>query len=288
MPQGTSQPWTLPRSVFASSEPGGNAYTILVGVLAKIGSRVRRTVETAQDVTLFCGYVLRSAFLPPYYRHEIMEQIHFALIGSLFIVMFSALVAGQALAVQLARELSRTGAKTELGHFMVVSVMRALGPVLTGMVVASRMSAGITAELGAMRSSNQIDAMVAFGTDPMKRLVAPRMLGLWVALPVLTILGDLLGIVGGGFIGIGYHLPLETYYIGVYRYLTPSNILVGMIKPLFFAVVITTVACWKGLGSAGGAKGVGIATTQSVVISSVGILVTDFICTKLIFRALNW
>lgn len=259
-----------------------------VQAFVAIGERVRRTVETVQDVTLFCGRVIRSAFLPPYYRHEIVEQIHFSMVGSLFIVMFSSLVAGQALAIQLARELSRTGAKTELGHFMVISVVRALGPVLTGMVVASRMSAGITAELGAMRSSDQIDAMVAFGTDPMKRLVAPRMIGLWVALPVLTIVGDVLGVVGGGFVGLGYHLPLSSYYLGVFKYLTPSNILVGMIKPLFFAVVITTVACWKGLTSEGGAKGVGVATTQSVVISSVGILVTDFICTKLIFRLLNW
>ena len=146
----------------------------------------------------------------------------------------------------------------------------------------------LSAELGAMRSSDQIDAMVAFGTDPIKRLVAPRVIGLMIALPILTILGDALGVIGGGFVGLGYHLPLESYYIGVYKHLTPSNILVGMIKPFFFAILIATVACWKGFGSAGGAKGVGVSTTQSVVISSVGILVTDFICTKLIFRALHW
>jgi len=140
--------------------------------VAAVGNRVRRVLEVVQDVSLFCASVLRSAFFPPFYKHEIVEQIHFALVGSLFIVMFSALVAGQALAIQLARELAKTGAKSELGHFMVISSVRALGPVLTGIVVASRMSAGITAELGAMKSSDQIDAMVAFGTDPLKRLVA--------------------------------------------------------------------------------------------------------------------
>ncbi len=169
--------------------------------LAAIGNRFRRILEVVQDVTLFCVSVLRSAFLPPYYKHEIIEQIHFSLIGSLFIVMFSALVAGQALAIQLAHELAKTGTKSELGHFMVISSVRALGPVLTGIVVASRMSAGITAELGTMRSSDQIDALVAFGTDPMKRLVAPRMIGLWVALPLLTIVGDALSVIGGA------HLP---------------------------------------------------------------------------------
>jgi phospholipid/cholesterol/gamma-HCH transport system permease protein len=256
--------------------------------LAAVGNRIRRILEGVQDVTLFCVSVLRSAFFPPYYKHEIIEQVHFSLIGSLFIVMFSALVAGQALAIQLARELAKTGAKSELGHFMVISSVRALGPVLTGIVVASRMSAGITAELGTMKSSNQIDALVAFGTDPMKRLVAPRMIGLWIALPILTIIGDTLSVIGGGFVGLGYHITLQSYYNGVTKYLTPSNLLVGMIKPVFFAILITTVACWKGLTSEGGAKGVGRATTESVVISSVGILVTDFICTKLIFRVLGW
>jgi phospholipid/cholesterol/gamma-HCH transport system permease protein len=259
-----------------------------VGALAAVGNRVRRVLEIVQDMSLFCVSVLRSAFFPPYYKHEIVEQIHFSLIGSLFIVMFTALVAGQALAIQLARELAKQGAKSELGHFMVISSVRALGPVLTGIVVASRMSAGITAELGAMKSSDQIDALVAFGTDPMKRLVAPRMIGLWVALPVLTVLGDTLNVIGGGFIGLGYHVTLQSYYNGVARYLTPTNILVGMIKPVFFAILITTVACWKGFAAQGGAKGVGTATTESVVISSVGILVTDFICTKLIFRVLGW
>lgn len=274
--------------VFIAAERDFRPYTVAVEALLAIGNQFRRLVETVQDVTLFCVTVLRSAFRPPYYWHEVLEQIHFAMIGSLGIVMFSALVAGQALAIQLGRELSRTGTKSELGHMMVISVVRALGPVLTGMVVASRMSAGITAELGAMRSSDQIDAMVAFGTDPIKRLVAPRMIGLVIALPVLTILGDALGVIGGGFVGLGYHLPLRSYYIGVYKYLTPSNLLVGMIKPFFFAILIATVACWKGFTSAGGAKGVGVSTTQSVVISSVGILVTDFICTKLVFRILQW
>jgi phospholipid/cholesterol/gamma-HCH transport system permease protein len=256
--------------------------------LTAITNGFRRVLEVVQDVTLFCVQVLRSAFFPPFYKHEILEQIHFSLVGSLFIVMFSSLVAGQALAIQLARELAKTGTKSELGHFMVISSVRALGPVLVGIVVASRMAAGITAELGTMRSSDQIDALVAFGTDPMKRLVAPRMIGLWIALPVLTILGDALSVIGGGFIGLGYHITLESYYSGVAKYLTPSNLLVGMIKPIFFAVLITTVACWKGLTSEGGAKGVGVATTESVVICSVGILVTDFICTKLIFRILGW
>ncbi|HET7903024.1 MAG TPA: ABC transporter permease [Candidatus Eisenbacteria bacterium] len=257
-------------------------------MIAAMLDRVRGVVESVQDLALFTGATVSAMFSRPLYFRETIHQLHFAAIGSLLIVLVSSLVAGQALAIQLARELANTGAKSQLGHFMVISVMRALGPVLVGMVVASRMSAGITAELGAMRSSDQIDALVAFGTDPIRRLVVPRVIALLVALPALTIVGDTLAIIGGGWVGLQYHLPIESYYIGVFKYLTPKNLLVGMIKPFVFAILIAVVACWKGFRSQGGAKGVGVATTESVVISSVGILIADGICTRLVFRLLGW
>jgi phospholipid/cholesterol/gamma-HCH transport system permease protein len=250
--------------------------------------RLRRILETVQDFSLFTFAALRAVFGRPFYAREMLQQLYFAGIGSLFIVSITSLVAGQALALQLVRELANSGAKGQLGHFMVISVVRALGPVLIGMVVASRMSAGITAELGAMRSSDQIDALVAFGTDPMKRLVVPRLVALVIALPALTVIGDLLAVVGGAFVGLQYHLTTETYYSGVLKYLTPKNLLVGMVKPVLFAIMIASVACWKGFSTAGGAKGVGVSTTQSVVVSSVGILLTDGICTRLVFRLLHW
>lgn len=257
-------------------------------MIAAMLDRVRGVVESVQDLALFTAAAVSAMFSRPLYVRETIHQLHFAAIGSLLIVLVSSLVAGQALAIQLARELANTGAKSQLGHFMVISVMRALGPVLVGMVVASRMSAGITAELGAMRSSDQIDALVAFGTDPIRRLVVPRVIALLVALPALTIVGDTLAIIGGGWVGLQYHLPIESYYIGVFKYLTPKNLLVGMIKPFVFAILIAVVACWKGFRSKGGAKGVGVATTESVVISSVGILIADGICTRLVFRLLGW
>jgi phospholipid/cholesterol/gamma-HCH transport system permease protein len=250
--------------------------------------RFRDWVESTQDATFFTARAFASAFRRPFYVRETLEQIHFAGIGSLFIVVISAVVAGQALGLQMVRELALTGTKTELGHFMVISVIRALGPVLTGMVVASRMAAGITAELGAMRSSDQLDALAAFGTDPVKRLVVPRILAILVALPCLTVLADALSIVGGGIVGMAYQLPFESYMNGVRRYLTPANITVGMLKPFFFSLLIGTVATWKGFTSEGGARGVGVSTTQSVVICIVGILIVDGILTKFVFRILGW
>jgi len=259
-----------------------------MGLLSAFVERLRRMIQSVQEFTLFSVDVVRATFSPPFYGREMMHQLYFAGIGSLLIVVVSSVVAGQALALQLTRELAASGAKGQLGHFMVISVVRALGPILTGMVVAARMSAGITAEIGAMRSSDQIDALVAFGADPMKRLVVPRLVALLAALPALTILADALGVLGGGLVGVQYHLTWDTYLNGVFKYLTPKNLLVGMIKPFIFAIMIVIVACWKGFTSAGGAKGVGVSTTESVVISSVGILVTDGICTRLIFRLLHW
>jgi phospholipid/cholesterol/gamma-HCH transport system permease protein len=257
-------------------------------LIAALRERLRRLLITVQDFTLFTWATLRASVTRPFYATETMHQLYFAGIGSLVIVVLTSVVAGQALALQLARELSNSGAKSELGHFMVISVVRALGPILTGMVVASRMSAGITAELGAMGSSDQIDAMIAFGSDPMKRLVVPRVIALLVALPALTILGDALAVLGGGLVGLQYHLPWPMYVNGVLKYLTPKNLFVGMIKPFLFAIMITVVACWKGFRSEGGAKGVGTSTTESVVIASVGILVVDGILTRLVFRILDW
>ena len=250
--------------------------------------RLRGWVESTQEATFFTLRAFGSAFKRPYYAREVVEQIHFAGIGSLFIVVISAIVAGQALSLQLVRELSVTGTKSELGHFMVISVVRALGPVLTGMVVASRLAAGITAELGAMRSSDQIDALTAFGTDPVKRLVVPRVIALLVALPALTVVSDALQILGGGIVGLAYQLPYSSYMAGVRRYMTPENITVGMVKPFFFSLLIGVVATWKGFTSEGGARGVGVSTTQSVVICIVGILIVDGILTKFVFRMFGW
>ena len=268
----------------AEATPGGAS----MGMIQTIIERVRGILITVQDFSIFTAATIRACFGRPFYGRELIHQLHFAGIGSLLIVVLSSAVAGQALALQLARELATPGAKSQLGHFMVISVVRALGPVLVGMVVASRMSAGITAEIAAMRATDQIDALVAFGSDPMKRLVVPRLLALMVALPALVIIGDALAVTGGGLVGMQYHVTWESYINGVLKYLTPKNLLVGMIKPVLFAVMITIVACWRGFRSEGGAKGVGVSTTESVVISSVGILVMDGVLTRLIFKLLHW
>ena len=268
----------------AEATPGGAS----MGMMENIVEKVRAILISVQDFAIFTAATIRACFSPPFHGREIIHQLHFALIGSLLIVVISSAVAGQALALQLARELAASGAKSQLGHFMVISVVRALGPVLVGMVVASRMAAGVTAELAAMRATDQIDALVAFGSDPMKRLVVPRLVALLVALPALVIIGDTLAVVGGGIVGLQYHITWETYVNGVLKYLTPKNLLVGMLKPFLFAFMIAIVACWKGFRSEGGAKGVGVSTTESVVVSSVGILVVDGVLTRLVFKLLHW
>ena len=190
----------------------------------------------------------------PVLRREFLTQLHFALVAR-FDRGHLRGGRGTGLAIQLVREMAQTGVSAARA-LQVIAVVRALGPVLTGMVVASRMSAGITAELAAMRSSDQIDALVAFGSDPMKRLVVPRVAALMIALPVLGVIGDALAVAGGGLVGLQYHLPLEAYYSGVLKYLTPKEHPRRNDQPFIFAAMISTVACWR-LPLRGGRQGRG-------------------------------
>lgn len=251
--------------------------------------RFKRFVREVQEIFFFSLKSGMAVFTPPYYFRETYEQLYFIGVGSLFLVVLTGIAAGQALALQLSKELSDFGSKDYLGRIMTISVLRALGPVLTGLMVAARVSSGITAEIAAMKSGNQIDALIAFGTDPLKKLVAPRLIGLLIMLPALTILTDAIAITGGFLIAkFIANVSTHQYWANVRIKLTYGNILVGMVKPFFFAIIIACVACYKGFTTAGGTKGVGLATMESVVISSILILIADFLLTKVVFSFLGW
>ena len=156
-------------------------------------------------------------------------------------------------------------------------------------MVAARVASGITAEIGAMRSSNQIDALIAFGTDPIKKLAVPRLVSLVIMLPALTMITDAIAITGGFLIAkFISHVSAHLYWANVKEKLTYGNFLVGIVKPFAFAVIIAAVACYKGFTARGVTKGVGLATMESVVISSITILVVDFLLTKVVFSLLGW
>jgi len=204
-------------------------------------------------------------------------------VGSLFLVILTGISAGQGMALEFSNELADFGAKGYLGRVMVLAIVRELGPVLTGIMVAARVAAGITAEIGAMKSSHQLDAMEAFGIDPIKKLAAPRLIGLIVMVPVLTIICDVIGLLGGWIIATFIsNITSTTYWVAVKEKMIFGNIFVGIVKPVIFSMIIAFVSCYKGFASEGGTKGVGRATTESVMVSSISILVSNFVITKII------
>lgn len=251
--------------------------------------RMKSYFKGVQELGAFSAATVGACFRRPLYLRDIYEQTYFAGVGSLPVVLVSSFFAGQALALQFARQLRETGSESVLGTMMAIAVVRALGPDLTGMVVAARLASGYTAEIGSMKSTDQIDALTAFGTDPVSKLAAPRLIGIVVMLPILTFIANTVQFLGGAIMArYVAHVSLSLYWTQIREKMDYGTVLIGTAKPLTFAFVIAFVANWKGFSSRGGTRGVGRATTESVVIASVLILIFDFILTRVIFALLHW
>jgi phospholipid/cholesterol/gamma-HCH transport system permease protein len=242
---------------------------------------VKRWVLAVQDFTYLLADTLRRAFTPPHYVVDTLLQMDIIGVGSLPIVVLTGFFTGGVLALQTYRTLSTFGEVSLMGQVVALSVVRELGPVLTALMVAGRISSGIASELGSMLVSEQIDAMRAFGTDPIRKLVLPRLLATVGTLPLLTVLSDFCGMLGGYFISF-YTVRLTSveYWTSVYQTLTLQDVTQGLLKPFFFAVAIAMVGCHFGLSTTGGTEGVGRSTTHAMVVASVMILVLDFFITK--------
>lgn len=232
----------------------------------------------------FIGNTLYGFFRRPVYLKDTFEQFYQIGYRSLPIVTLTATFAGMVVAFQTGTEMSRFGAKAYIGSVVAISLVRELGPVLTALVVAGRVGAGITAELGSMQVTDQINAMRAMATDPYKKLVLTRVAALVFMLPILVAIADVLGILGGAFIATAnLNVGLEMYKTTIVDALLVEDLISGFIKPVVFAFIIGTVGCYLGINASGGTKGVGNSTTLSVVISSVLIFLFDFVMTKLFF-----
>ena len=219
---------------------------------------------------------------------EILRQMDALGVQSIAITNLTALFTGMVLALQTAYALSQFGGKIFVGRVVVLSVCRELGPVLTSLMVAARCGAGITAELGSMNVTEQVDAMRALGASPIRKLVLPRVVAITVMLPLLTILTDFLGMVGGLFIAVAeIHIGASFYLSTVMQSLRYNDILHGLAKTPFFGFEIAMIGCYNGLNATGGADGVGRATTTAVVLASICVLASDFFLTK-IFLSVPW
>lgn len=249
-----------------------------------INDWLKHFASECQSLFLFSLKMLRGIWGRPLYLLETKEQMYLIGIGSLYLVVLTGIFAGQGFALAFSVELSDFGAKNYLGRIMSISIVRELGPVLTGLMVAARVAAGITAEIGAMKSSNQIDAMTAFGIDPIRKIAVPRLISLLVMVPALTVICDAIAILGGYIIALFIaHVTTTMYWSAVKERLIFGNIFIGLLKPVVFSTVIAFVSCYKGFHSEGGTKGVGRATTESVVLASITILVANFFITKIVF-----
>ncbi|HUU45734.1 MAG TPA: ABC transporter permease [Acidobacteriota bacterium] len=249
---------------------------------------LKRFAGDLQGLVFYSGSLAKRLFGRPFYLAETLDQMYFLGVGSLFLVVLTGMFAGQGMALQFSIELADFGSKNYLGRVMVIAIVRELGPVLTGLMVAARVAAGITAEIGSMKSSEQIDALVAFGVDPIRKLAVPRFWAIFIMMPVLTIICDFVGIVGGYIIAVYVaHISSTAYWTNVIFKLSLGNIIVGLSKPFLFALIIATISTYMGFKTRGGTRGVGRSTTDSVVACSITILFVNFMFTRLIVPMLN-
>ena len=228
------------------------------------------------------GATISRSFRRPFERDLWMDQFYHLGVRSLTITNLTLLFTGMVLSIQTAYSLSDYGAKSFVGDIVSLSVVRELGPVLTALMIAGRVGAGVTAELGSMAVTEQIDAMRALAADPVKKLVVPRVGALIFILPVLTLLADLVAMFGGLVMAVLEIGQSRVYYLSHIRSaLSLADIASGVGKTVFFGFFIGVIACYNGMRARGGADGVGKATTNTVVMSSIAVIISDFFLTKL-------
>ena len=243
----------------------------------------KKNALAVQEYTLLSARSIANLFRRPLYLADIIQQADLIGVGSLPIVVLTGTFTGMVLALNTSATLEQFGSLSLTGQLVSVSMVRELGPVLTSLMVAGRNASGMASELGSMQVTEQIDAMRALGTDPYKKLVTPRVTSTVFMMFFLTIISDLVGLVGGYIISF-FLLGLDTYqyWNSAYQALKYNDVITGLVKPLFFGFIIATVGCYYGLSTRGGTQGVGRSTTQAVVAASVLILAVDVVLTKLL------
>src|SRR5262249_14419594 len=246
-------------------------------------SWAKEAVLEVQEYVQLLAAVGRATFTPPIYFRDIVEQFESIGVGSLTVVLLAGLFTGMVLALNSGITLDQFGARSMVGRLISASMVKELGPVLTGLMVSGRVGSGIAAELGSMLVTDQIAALRALGTDPVRKLVVPRVLaGVWM-MPVLSILATAIGMVGGWVVSLlQFHVASSIYWTSVVQGLYIQDVWMGLIKPIFLGFTIVTIASHVGMRTSGGTVGVGNATQLAVVASSVAVIAVDFMVTKVL------
>jgi phospholipid/cholesterol/gamma-HCH transport system permease protein len=242
----------------------------------------KRTVASIQEYSLLSGRAVANMFSGKRYWPDIWTQMDSIGVGSLPIVVLTGFFTGCVLALQAATSLKEFGAVGMTGRLVALSMVKELGPVLTGLMVSGRNASGMASEIGSMKVSEQIDAMRALGTDPIRKLVTPRLVATVFMLFFLSIIADTMGIAGGCVVAVSIlHLNASAFFHTGYMSLEYGDVIEGLAKPIFSGFIIATIGCYYGLRTTGGTRGVGRSTTQAVVASSVLIILCDFLVTQL-------
>jgi phospholipid/cholesterol/gamma-HCH transport system permease protein len=243
---------------------------------------LKEPVLAVQDFFVLTGNALRNIFRKPHYGDDVVLQMDSIGVGSLQIVFMTGFFSGAVMALQMSRALAQYGQVGKTGSLVSLTLVRELGPVLTAIMVAGRNASGMASELGSMKVTEQIDAMRALGTDPIQKLVTPRLIATCVMLPLLVVIADFVGLFGGSVIAsLFLDLTSRQYWSSAWQTLEWNDVSQGLLKPLVFALVISLIGCFYGLRTTGGTQGVGRSTTQAVVTSTVLIFILDLLITKI-------
>lgn len=256
-------------------------------MLLLIVNWIKKAALEVQEYVRLVRAAIIGVFTTPRYRYDIIEQFDVIGVGSLTVVLLTGFFTGAALALQSGLTLDQFGGRAVVGRLISASMIKELGPVLTALMLTGRVGSGIAAELGSMVVTDQIYALRALGTDPIRKLVVPRLLAGFLMAPVLTVISDFVGIVGGWLVAV-FQLQIASgiYWSSVTEGLYTQDVWMGLIKPFALGFAIVTIACHVGLRTRGGTQGVGKATTVAVVAGSVAVIAVDFFITQLLIALL--
>jgi phospholipid/cholesterol/gamma-HCH transport system permease protein len=242
---------------------------------------LKRWVGEVQEYMRLLAATARAAVTPPFYVRDIVQQFDTIGVGSLTVVLLTGMFTGMALALQSGYTLDQFGARSMVGRLVSASMVKELGPVLTGLIVAGRVGSGIAAELGSMMVTEQIAALRALGTDPVRKLVLPRMLAGLMMVPVLTVMSVAVAVTGAWLVVVTQlKVASSVYWNSVVMGLYIEDVWMGIIKPFFLGFAVVSIGCHVGMRTSGGTQGVGRATTTAVVASSVAVIAVDLVVTQ--------
>lgn len=259
-------------------------FTKTLKTVESIGAFTLEHVAKIGDLAIFVAKSVKNCFVPPFYPKLIWKQ--FLQIGyfSLPVVGLTAIFSGAVLALQSYSGFSRFNAESTIATVVALSITRELGPVLAGLMVAGRVGASMAAEIGTMRVTEQIDALRTLSTNPFKYLMAPRIIAATISLPILVLIADIIGIMGGYLVSVhSLGFSAGPYISSTFKFLETIDVVSGLTKALFFGFIISIMGCYFGYNSKGGAEGVGFATTNAVVFASISILLLNYIITGWFF-----